>query len=131
MLPPFNNTGDLPPGIHVASWSEVEYQFGIGSSARTRNLAKLRHLYELASRTEKLTRFLLFGSFVAATDSPRDVDVVLIMAPDFKLEEAPRECQTLFSRPRCGGPVRSERVLGTGRHVARGLDAGVSRHVAN
>jgi hypothetical protein len=22
MLPPFNNTGDLPPGIHVATWSE-------------------------------------------------------------------------------------------------------------
>ena len=99
MLPPFNNTGDLPPGIHVAAWSEVEQLFGMASFARTRNLAKLRHLYELASRTVKLARFLVFGSFVSATDSPRDVDVVLVMASDFKLEEAPRECQTLFSHP--------------------------------
>ncbi|MGH6802342.1 MAG: DUF6932 family protein [Methyloceanibacter sp.] len=66
---------------------------------RTRTLARLRHLYELASRTGKLARFLVFGSFVSATDGPRDVDVVLVMAPDFKLEEAPRECQTLFSHP--------------------------------
>ncbi|MGH8588168.1 MAG: DUF6932 family protein [Gammaproteobacteria bacterium] len=99
MLPPFNDTGDLPPGIHAAAWSEVERRFGMGSSARTRNLARLRHLYELASRTGKLARFLVFGSFVSATDGPRDVDVVLVMAPDFKLEEAPRECQTLFSHP--------------------------------
>src|SRR3990172_3660887 len=99
MLPPFNNTGDLPPGIHSAAWSEVEHRFGMGSSARTRNFAKLRHLYELASRTGKLARFLVFGSFVSATDSPRDVDVVLIMVPDFKLEEEPRECQTFFSHP--------------------------------
>lgn len=109
MLPPFNNTGDLPPGIHAAAWSEVEHRLGVGSSARTRNIAKLRHLYELASRTGKLARFLVFGSFVSVTDSPRDVDVVLIMAPDFKLEEAPRECQTLFSHPdaeaRFGGSV--------------------------
>ncbi len=97
MLPPFNNTGDLPPGIHAAAWSEIERRFGMGSSARTRTLARLRHLYELASRTGKLARFLVFGSFVSAMDGPRDVDVV--MAPDFKLEETPRECQTLFSHP--------------------------------
>jgi hypothetical protein len=99
MLPPFNNTEDLPAGIHTAAWSEVERRYGMDSSVRTRNLARLRHLYELANRTGKLARFLVFGSFVSATDSPRDVDVVLVMAPDFKLEEAPRECQTLFSHP--------------------------------
>lgn len=44
-----------------------------------------------------MTRFLIFGSVISATSTPRDVDIVLIMAGDFKLEEAPRESQTLFS----------------------------------
>jgi len=40
---------------------------------------------------------LVFGSFVSSTADPRDVDVVLVMAADFKLEESPRECRTVFS----------------------------------
>lgn len=96
-LPPFNENGDLPPGIHLASLSEIANRFGVGSDARTRALVKLKHLMELAERTGRLLRFLIFGSFVSATLSPRDVDIVLIMQDDFKLEEAPRECRTLFS----------------------------------
>ena len=97
MLPPLNENGDLPPGIHSAEWAEVTERFGAGSKARQRGLAKLRLLYDLAQRTGKLTRFLIFGSFVSATPSPRDVDVILVMAADFKHEAAPRESRTLFS----------------------------------
>ena len=97
MLPPFNDHGDLPPGIHPASWSEIAERFGGGSHSRERALAKLRHLHELASRTGKLARFLVFGSFVSTNPTPRDVDIALVMAADFKLEGAPRESQTLFS----------------------------------
>ena len=60
-------------------------------------MAQLRHLLELADRTGKLARVFIFGSFVSAAESPRDVDLILVMQADFKLEEAPRECQTLFS----------------------------------
>ena len=60
-------------------------------------LPKLRYLLELAERTGKLSRLLIFGSFVSNKESPRDKDVVLFMQDDFKLEDAPRECQTLFS----------------------------------
>lgn len=41
----------------------------------------------------------MFGSFVSAGTDPRDVDIVLVMAADFRLEEAPRESLTLFSHP--------------------------------
>lgn len=97
MLPPLTKTGDLPAGIHPGNWTELEERFGTGSAARVRALGRLRFLYELASRTGKLARFLVFGSFVSVSSEPRDVDVVLIMAEDFRLEEAPRESQTLFS----------------------------------
>lgn len=97
MLPPLNKMGDLPVGIHLANWAELEERLGRGSAARVRVLERLRFLYELASRTGKLTRFLVFGSFVSVSSEPRDVDVVLIMSEDFRLEETPRESRTLFS----------------------------------
>jgi len=97
MLPPLTKLGDLPAGIHQANWVELGERFGAGSAARVRALGRLRFLYELVSRTGKLGRFLVFGSFVSVSSEPRDVDVVLIMTEDFRLEEAPRESQTLFS----------------------------------
>ncbi|TRZ68047.1 MAG: hypothetical protein D4S02_04310 [Rhodocyclaceae bacterium] len=99
MLPPLNSTGDLPPGIHRTAWDEIEHRFGKGARRRSRALAKLRHLHELAARTGALERFLIFGSFVSSKAEPRDVDIVLVMKNEFRLEDAPRESRTLFSHP--------------------------------
>jgi len=97
MLPPLNKNGDLPPGVHAAGWAEIGQRFGTRSSARLRALATLKHLHELAIRTAALKNFYVFGSFVSAAPDPRDVDVILIMRVDFKLEDCPRESRTLFS----------------------------------
>ena len=97
MLPPLNENGDLPVGIHLTDWSELGPRFGTGSATRARAFAKIRLLHQLASGTGKLSRFIIFGSFVSTTADPRDVDVVLVMDEDFKVEDAPRECRTLFS----------------------------------
>ena len=99
MLPPLNSAGDLPPGIHRAGWDEIESRFGMGAPRRLSALAKLRYLHELATRTGALERFLIFGSFVSSKAEPRDVDIVLVMKNDFRLEDAPRESRTLFSHP--------------------------------
>lgn len=99
MLPPLNIAGDLPPGIHRAGWDEIESRFGTGSLRRSSALAKLRYLHELAERTGSLDRFLIFGSFVSSKAEPRDVDIVLVMKNEFRLEDAPRESRTLFSHP--------------------------------
>jgi hypothetical protein len=96
ILPPFTTSGDLPEGVHTAGWAQIDARFG-GSPARDRLLARLRHLHELAARTGKLKRFLVFGSLVSDVPAPRDVDIALVMAADFQLENAPRESQTLFS----------------------------------
>ncbi len=97
MLPLPNENGDLPPGVHAASWAEIGQRFGTGSNARVHAFATLKHLHELAVRTGSLKNFYVFGSFVSALPDPRDVDVILIMAGDFRLEDCPRESQTLFS----------------------------------
>jgi len=97
MLPPFNHAGYLPEGIYRAGWEEIEARFGKSSERRMRAFVKLLHLYELAERTDRLERFLVFGSFVSTIADPRDVDVVLVMTAGFRLEDAPRESRTLFS----------------------------------
>lgn len=96
MLPPFNERGDLPPGVHAAGWQELAERFGAGPVRQAR-LRTLRHLHLLAAATGHLARFLVFGSFVTEKTAPGDVDVVLIMDEGFELEEAPRESRTVFS----------------------------------
>lgn len=97
MLPPLNEHGDLPPGVHIADWKEIEQHFGTGSEARVRAFATLKRLHELALRTSALSNFYVFGSFVSAAPEPRDVDVVLVMSRDFRLEDCPWESRALFS----------------------------------
>ena len=97
MLPPFDERGDLPAGVHVSSWEEIQQRLGSDTPKRVRLMGTLRHLHALAAQTAHLSRFIIFGSFVTHTPEPRDVDVVVIMAEGFRLEDAPRESQTLFS----------------------------------
>lgn len=87
MLPPANENGDLPPGVHAAHWTEIERRFGSGSPARKRAMATLRHVHELAVRTGCLKNLYVFGSFVSDEPDPRDVDLILIMDGNFKLED--------------------------------------------
>ena len=96
MLPPFNERGDLPPGVHQAPFVEVQERFG-ATEMRQPLVRMLGHLHGLAARTGHLERFLVFGSFVTDKEVPGDLDIVLVMAEAFVLEEAPRESRTLFS----------------------------------
>src|SRR5687767_8805968 len=96
MLPEFNENGDLPPGVHAASWTEIEKRFGMRTLARVRAMATLRLLHELARRTRFLRNFYVFGSFASATAAPRDVDVLLTMAREFRIDTCPSESLPLF-----------------------------------
>ena len=96
MLPPFNERGDLPAGVHVAGWHDLADRFTVGSVRQAR-LRTLRHLHLLAAATGHLERFLVFGSFVTDADAPRDVDIALVMGEGFVLEDVPRESRTVFS----------------------------------
>lgn len=96
MLPEFNTVGDLPPGIHRASLSEVVARFSAAYGQRARIARRLEHIYELAQRTGHLERFILFGSYVTDKSEPNDVDLILVMDNDFHLEKCPYESRGLF-----------------------------------
>jgi hypothetical protein len=81
MIPPFNENGYLPPGIHKASLDEIAEQFGRQSEIRRDQMESLRWLMNLVSRLD-VQRLVLNGSFTTDELEPNDVDCLLLVAPD-------------------------------------------------
>lgn len=73
MIPEFDRaTGNLPPGVHDATWNEVKTRFG-NSPRRKRLLRGLEQaLRQLAAAG--CISVLLNGSFVTAEAEPNDYD---------------------------------------------------------
>jgi hypothetical protein len=95
-LPPFNEQGDLPCGVHSATLPEVLDRFGRGSVQRRAVAYRLSRLYQLTSSTAQLARFVVFGSFVTAKVDPNDVDVILLMEDTFDLASVIGEAALVF-----------------------------------
>jgi len=72
VIPGFDNFGNLPPGIHRASWQEVQARFGIDPH-RNRLLSGLRRALLLLARAGCDTAYL-DGSFVTSKTTPDDFD---------------------------------------------------------
>lgn len=67
MIPPFDDAGYLPPGIHTATLEEIALRFGKDSELRCVQMESLGWLVELAWRAGAL-RIVVNGSFVTEGD---------------------------------------------------------------
>lgn len=73
MIPAFDEaTGNLPPGIHEASWEEIVHRYGYNAKRR-RQLQGLKLALEDLAAAGCSTVYL-DGSFVTAKELPRDFD---------------------------------------------------------
>lgn len=72
MIPPFDATGNLPPGIHEATWHEFVEQFG-KTPHRRMLLAGLKAALD-ALRAAGCRTVYINGSFVTAKQIPNDFD---------------------------------------------------------
>jgi hypothetical protein len=81
MIPPFEDSGYLPPGVHRATLDEIESRSGSESELCRVQMESLRWLVDLARRAGD-PRLVIDGSFVADIFEPNDVDCVLLIAPD-------------------------------------------------
>lgn len=82
MLPPFDEFGHLPPGIHRCTVEELVERFGAGSEERVVETRELQEYIALARRAGVI-RLLVNGSYTTATPAPNDVDVVFLLAPEY------------------------------------------------
>jgi len=60
------------------------------------------HIYELARRTGHVRRFVIFGSYVTDKQAPNDVDLILVMDDEFRLEATAIETRGLFDHAVAG-----------------------------
>jgi hypothetical protein len=100
MLPPFDKNGNLPVGVYQANEEEIAHRFVEASPRRKWLGEKLRELLLLAQSTHKLERVFIWGSFVTAEEAPGDLDVLLVMAKDFDLDQLPANCKIIFDHVR-------------------------------
>jgi hypothetical protein len=82
MIPPFNENGYLPPGVHKASLDEIAQRFGQQSEMRKAQMDSVRWLVDLARRAG-IEKVVLNGSFVTAIPEPNDVDCLLLTSDAF------------------------------------------------
>jgi hypothetical protein len=95
-FPPFNEDGDLPPGVYTTTLAEVINRFGQGSVQRCAVADRLVRIYQLAASTGHLARFVVFGSFITAKEDPNDVDIILLMEDSFDLAAVGGEAALVF-----------------------------------
>ncbi len=87
MIPPLNDDGYLPPGIHAATLDEIAERFGKESEVRRAQMQSLRWLVS-AARRAGVKRIIVNGSFVSDKYEPNDVDCVLLIEPGFPRDAA-------------------------------------------
>ena len=90
MIPPFDESGFLPPGVHPATLDEVQARFGRQSELRRVQMESDRWMVELAVRAG-VQRIVLNGTFVTDIMEPNDVDCVLLFEPGMGNRAARRE----------------------------------------
>jgi hypothetical protein len=72
LIPEFDDNGNLPPGVHLASWKEIVRRFG--TNERRRNLlGGLRFALQSLQNAGCQTVYL-DGSFVTSKTNPGDYD---------------------------------------------------------
>jgi hypothetical protein len=72
MIPPFDKRGNLPPGIHRATWKEINRRFG-GNLHREALLSGLYSALENLQNAGCETVYI-DGSFVTTKEKPSDFD---------------------------------------------------------
>ena len=100
MIPPFDDSGCLPPGIYGATLAEIEARFGRQSELRRvfgqstgREPGDTPCPWARAHGSEcaGVQRIVLNGSFVTDIMEPNDVDCVLLFEPGKGNRAARRE----------------------------------------
>jgi hypothetical protein len=88
LLPPFDDRGNLPSGIHSCDTDELVTRFGSGSPEREIETQELLDFIAWA-RTSGIHRLIINGSYVTAKSAPNDVDIVILPGPNYPRDEPP------------------------------------------
>ena len=103
MIPPLNEHGCLPEGVHNCTMEEVATRFGgfLTSDRRPQLWARFTEFMRELAMCGFMEAVLIDGSFVTAAPEPNDVDLVLVTMPNYNLSmEMPPAVYNLLSQRR-------------------------------
>ena len=88
MVPEFDIDGDLPPGIHQATFGELERRFRrfMVSDRRIDLFALFKQLVAMTRRSGIVERLVIGGSFVTSKSEPNDIDIVIVLSHDLDFD---------------------------------------------
>ncbi len=95
-FPDFNEAGDLPAGIYKCTLEDALIRFGTGSLQRQIIARRLEKIFNLAQSTDKVLRFIVYGSFVSSKENPNDIDIFIVMDDGFDPEEMTEKARLIF-----------------------------------
>ena len=81
MIPPFDNRGKLPRGLHDASLHEIRRTLGF-SDRRKALVDGLERYLRLWDRHQLLESAIVDGSFVTDKYEPGDIDLLVVLKPE-------------------------------------------------
>ena len=83
-IPPFNERGWLPDGIHDCTLEEATGRLGAfqGSDRRPNLWAKFAGFLREVKECGLVEAVLLDGSFVTAKSDPNDIDLILVVSAE-------------------------------------------------
>ncbi len=101
-VPPFDEHGFLPPGVHACSLEELRTRFGSfqASDCRPQLFARLKAFLSEARAARLVVGVVVNGSFVTAKPEPNDIDLIVIVNPghSFTADLSPGEYAVLSKR---------------------------------
>lgn len=101
-IPPLNEHGWLPEGIHDCTLEEAAARFGgfQRSDRRPRLWAQFLEFVREAQAGRMIEAIIVDGSFVTAEPAPNDIDLVLVMFSlhDFSVDLLPAHYNILSQR---------------------------------
>jgi hypothetical protein len=87
LLPPFDDHGNLPPGVHSCAPAELVARFGSGSPERQVQTEELLGFIDWARRAG-VERLIVNGSYATAATSPQDVDLIILPGRDYPRDQS-------------------------------------------
>ena len=89
MIPPFDPDGDLPQGVHQATWLEFRERFCIfdRSDRRLRLCRRIEQMVKEAHASQIVERIILGGSFVTSQAEPNDFDCLVVLKAETRYED--------------------------------------------
>jgi hypothetical protein len=87
-IPQLDSDGYLPPGVHECTLDEVKAFFcRFQASDQRPRLCEKLHNYVSELRVAGIAKYLIVnGSFVTSKDRPNDIDLVLVLNDDVRLD---------------------------------------------